>query len=76
MPEGDVYETYVAALSRSRRLALLENGNVVPVTQWLDDDGNPVPLRVATLFICGADGLGHSWIFLEDLEMPSHAEAA
>lgn len=58
-------DTEVIAVNRGRQVALLEDGTVIPITNWLDQDGEECPPSAAMVCIAGSEAMGF-WVI--DLE--------
>ena len=56
MNERDLPE--VVMINRKRALALLEGGDIVPVTNWFDDRGEECDPDDAVACVCGNDETG------------------
>jgi len=48
----------VEAVNRSRAVAMLDNGEVLNVTNWFDDDGDECSPHAAVMAVAGPDKLG------------------
>ena len=52
----------VEAINRTRGIVLMASGSIVPVTNWLDDDGDETDDAMAAAFaiVQGPDGKWHA----------------
>ena len=56
---GDI-ELEVDAVHRARGIAILSDGQEVPITNWIDIDGNECDYADAVACVCGPD-FGGKW---------------
>ena len=56
----------VEAINTDEGVSLLTDGNVVPITDYLDDDGNNCVKADAVMAICGTQDTGFYAVTLED----------
>lgn len=50
--------TFVEAINRGRELAVLSDGQAIPVAAWLDQEGETIP-DTALAAVCGPCAAGH-----------------
>lgn len=65
-------DLHVVAVNRGRQVALLEDGTVIPVTLWFDQDSEECLPSDAMVCIAGSEALGFWVIDLEDFRGKLH----
>jgi hypothetical protein len=56
----------VIGIHREKQLAMLEDGSLIPVTHWIDEDGDDCPADEAVVCVAGTDEGGWYTVDLSD----------
>ena len=66
-------EPYVLAINFVMEVVLLDDCEThVPITTWIDEDGDECDKEDAVVCVCGADGIGWWDLVLDDFEATEH----
>jgi len=72
MKEADVR---VAAVCQSKSYVVMDNGLVLPIYGWLDEDHEPTDdLEIAMYYEFGNDDIGYATGNIDAYEMPSYMD--
>jgi len=65
--DAKVNELYVTDIHHGLKLALLNDTRLVPITKYVDNNGDDCTLEEAVAFIAGADGIGWFTLLMADV---------